>query len=137
MVLSRMVWVCLVIFMNIPALAQMNRYMVIFKDKNGSPFTPSDPIEFLSQKAIDRRIKQDISVTEQDIPVNDTYVQAVKATGAEVYFRTRWMNGVLIQCSPSLVSTIQALPSVDHVELVAPNAKLTGSGRKKSNLKTK
>jgi serine protease AprX len=137
MVLSRTVWGCLIVLMNVPALAQTNRYMVMFKDKNGSAFSTSNPIEFLSQKAIDRRIKQAIAVTEQDIPVNDTYVQAVKGTGAEVYFRTRWMNGVLVQCSPALASTIQSLPSVDRVELVAPNAKLTSQGRKKSSAKAK
>lgn len=110
--------------------AQTNRYMVFFKDKNGSGYSISNPHAFLTNKAIDRRNKQGIPVTELDLPVNEAYVDGVRATGASTFFRTRWMNGVLVQCNVSLVNTIKALPYVDHVEFVAPNERLN-AGRKK------
>jgi len=118
-----------------PAIAQ-NRYVVFFKDKDASPYSVSSPSAFLSQRAINRRIQQGISVTEMDIPVNDSYVTLVENTGAEVYFQTRWLNGVLIQCDPSLVNTIRDLSCVDHVEFVAPGTKLQ-SGRKRSSARRK
>jgi hypothetical protein len=114
------------------ATAQVNRYMVFFKDKAGTSYSTNAPKAFLSQRAIDRRIQQDIAVSEQDFPVNATYIQSVAATGASVFFSTRWMNGVLVQCDVSLLATVQALSFVDHVELVAPNARRT-NGRKKNN----
>jgi hypothetical protein len=49
--------------------AQVNRYMVFFKDKTGTPFTISNPNAFLSSRSIQRRNNQNISVTEQDLPV--------------------------------------------------------------------
>ena len=119
------------------ATAQENRYMVFFKDKALSPYSTAQPLDFLSQRAVDRRIGQGIAVTEQDIPVNENYVQGLKDAGANVFFRTRWMNGVLVQCDANLITSFEDLPFVDHVEFVAPNKKLLSSGRTKSQLKTK
>jgi serine protease AprX len=124
-------------FVTIVASGQVNRYMIFFKDKAGSSFDVARPGDFLSQKAITRRINQGISVTEMDLPVNENYVQAVRQTGVDVYFRSRWFNGLLIQCEQSSVDGIQELPFVDRVELVAPNAKLVPQGRKKFELKRK
>lgn len=120
----------LIVFLTIgSAAAQTNRYMVFFKDKNESPFSISNPIEFLSQKAIDRRTQSSVTITEMDLPVNTSYVNGVRATGADPFFTTRWMNGVLVQCDAELVSSIEDLPYVDHVEMVAPEQRLMSGGR--------
>ena len=47
------------------------------------------------------------------------------------------MNGVLVQCDPSLVTSIEALPFVDRVEFVAPLASLQNGGRRSFNLRRK
>lgn len=119
------------------ARGQVNRYMVFFKDKAGSPFEISRPADFLSERSITRRIQQGIQVSEADIPVNEDYVQGVRGTGASVFFRSKWFNGLLVQCDQSLVPTIEGLAFVDHVEFVAPRPKLISSGKKKFNLKRK
>lgn len=123
--------------LTLESFAQQNRYMVFFKDKDGSPYDVLQPVEFLSQKAIDRRIMQDVAVTPQDLPVNESYINEVKGTGADVFFKTRWMNGVLVQCDPSLISSIEALESVDHVEFVAPGYRLIPSGRRSTTFRNK
>ena len=91
------------------AVAQENRYMVFFKDKTGIPQTLSKPIEFLSEKAIQRRLEQNIEITELDLPVRKDYVQGVRDTGADTFFTTRWLNAVLVQCEESLLPAIEAL----------------------------
>lgn len=113
--------------------AQVNRYMVFFKDKTGTAYETSKPLLYLSQRAIDRRLMHNIAITEQDFPVNKAYVDGVAATGAETYFTSRWMNGVLVQCNASLKADIAQLSYVDHVELVAPSARLQKQGRKMKN----
>src|SRR5687768_13856595 len=117
--------------------AQINRYMVFFKDKSGTSFTLQNPAAYLSEKAIVRRINQGLLVNAQDIPVNANYIDGVRNAGVEVYFKSRWLNGVLVQCDQSLVATLQALSYVDRVEFVAPNKKLINSGRRKINMKKK
>jgi serine protease AprX len=124
-------------FISSVSLAQVNRYMVFFKDKNGTPYTTNTPDAFLSEKAIERRVRQAISITEQDLPVNPSYAAGVSQTGAKVYFSTRWMNGVLVQCEASLISAVLALPFVSHVEFVAPQQRLTNGGRKKGLFRRK
>jgi serine protease AprX len=119
----------LIIFASSAVLGQKNRYMVFFTDKNNSPYSISEPSAFLSEKAIARRNAQGIDITLEDVPVNAAYVDGVKNTGAEVYYPTRWMNGLLVQCESSVVPAITVLPYVESVELVAPNAPLLPNGR--------
>lgn len=109
----------------ISATAQ-NRYVVFFSDKTGSPFTISQPGQFLSPRAIARRIQADVVISEEDLPVSPSYVQQVKGAGAQVHYASRWLNAVLIQATPAVAAAIDALPFVPRVELVAPGAKLSG-----------
>lgn len=96
------------------------RYWVKFSDKNGSPFSVSTPEQFLSQRAIQRRLNQNIAVIENDIPVNQTYIDAVAATGVQVLNRSKWHNSVTILSSDSTqVDAINALPFVVSVNAVA------------------
>jgi len=115
---------------------QDNRYMVFFKDKAGTSYSVSDPSEFLSVRAIERRNRQGLVVIMQDIPVNQSYIQGVSATGAEVMHTTRWMNGVLVSCDEVALTSIQSLPYVERLELVAPGGKPASSGRRRINTRT-
>lgn len=137
MVWSKAVYIASFMLISITTWAQTNRYVVIFKDKVASPYSISNPEAYLSQRAVSRREKQGIAITEQDLPVNTSYIQAIKDAGANVFFKTRWLNGVLIQCDASIISTLTALSFVERVEYVAPNAKLMTNGRKKSNPKAR
>ncbi len=115
--------------LTISATAQTDRYFVSFKDKNNSAFSISAPLQFLSQKSIDRRKKQNITITIDDLPVNSGYVTQVKATGAKIFFTSKWWNGLLIQTDKATLQVINALPFVLKTELIAPGSKLIG-GRK-------
>ncbi len=113
------------------ATAQVNRYFVYFKDKQGTPYSVSEPSQFLSERSIARRQNQVISITEEDLPVNPAYVAQVKATGANTFFTSRWWNGVLIETDASNIANIQSLPIVKSISYVAPGKKLS-SGRQSS-----
>jgi serine protease AprX len=123
-----LVWVLLSV--SFSAWSQENRYMVFFKDKSGIPQSLSQPIEFLSERAIQRRLDQNIAITEKDLPVNRDYVGSVKDAGASTFYTTRWMNGVLVSCTPSTIATIETLPFVEKVEYVAPPVKTNSGGRR-------
>mgnify|MGYP001610226615 FL=1 len=47
-----------------------DHYCIYFTDKKGTPYSIDKPEEFLSKKAIERREKFNIAITEQDLPVN-------------------------------------------------------------------
>lgn len=89
------------------------RYLVLFKDKANSPYSIEKPEEFLSKKSVQRRIKNQISVNEQDLPVNPSYLNELTALGAKVLYPLKWLNGALVQMAPS--SKIKIL-SNSHVK---------------------
>ena len=105
----------------------VNRYIIFFKDKANTAFSISQPQQFLSIKAIDRRSKQHIAITEEDFPVNTSYVAQVKATGAKTFFTSRWMNCLLVETDAARIEQIKLLPSVIDTEFAAPNKKLSSA----------
>jgi serine protease AprX len=132
MVRNRALLVLLLLTVASVTWAQKDRYMVFFKDKAGTPFSITEPEAFLSQAAIQRRVKHDVEITSQDLPVSPQYISQVRMAGADVFFTTRWLNGVLIQTENAVIPEIELLPFVDRVELVAPQARLMNRGRTKT-----
>jgi serine protease AprX len=112
-------------FMFLPTLqllAQVNSYFVYFSDKEGSPFSVDAPENYLTQQALDRRNNQGIAITEADLPVSPTYVEALNSTGSvNVRYTSRWFNGALIQATPVDAEAIKLLPYVNSIEYIAPN----------------
>jgi subtilisin family serine protease len=91
-----------------------DKFYVQFTDKNNSPFSIQQPQLYLSQKSIDRRAKQSISINESDLPVNPNYLAKIKQLGATVLYPLKWMNGAVIQTSSS-----QILDSVLNLSFVS------------------
>ncbi|WP_339699632.1 S8 family serine peptidase [uncultured Roseivirga sp.] len=101
-------------------LSAQNRYMVFFTDKSNSSYSVNAPSAFLSQRAIERRQKQNIPILENDLPVNQSYIDALNNLGIEAIHRSKWFNGVLVEMQPASINLVQALTFVERVEYVAP-----------------
>lgn len=109
------------------------KYLVTFKDKSNSPYSVSKPLEFLSQRSVNRRTKQKIAVTTRDLPVNPAYLTAIKQTGAKVWFTSRWMNAALIQTTEANLANILKLSFVKGLEINGTvDDPSTRSGRQKT-----
>ena len=97
------------------------RYRISFTDKKNSPYSIDRPQEFLSQRAIDRRTKFNISITEQDIPVNPQYLSVVSDFGAVLCNSSKWFNSAVFFIETELsMREIEKLSFVDKIEFVAP-----------------
>ena len=96
------------------------KYLVLFNDKNNSPYSVNTPLDFLSQKAIDRRFKQGITIKPTDFPPNPAYISSIQQTGATVIYKSRWMNAVLVEANETQKNTILGLPSVKGIEFNRP-----------------
>ncbi len=92
--------------------AAPGKYWIQFTDKSNSPFDIARPSEFLSEKALERRTKMNIAIIENDLPVNDNYVQQISGMGAKVLNRSKWFNTITIEADSALIPQIEALPFV-------------------------
>ena len=95
--------------------AQSNsKWVIMFKDKNNTPFKLNKPIEYLSRRAIQRRVRDSIKLDSTDLPVNATYIAQVVAQGPVTYLsQSKWLNQILINCSDAATLTkISNLPFV-------------------------
>lgn len=93
-------------------------YRIYLKDKANSPYSIDNPSAYLSQRAIDKRARFNIPITEQDLPVNPQYKQQILGLDAEMQLLSvsKWMNTVTLYCPDStVVPQIEALPFVDSV----------------------
>ncbi|MFC2113784.1 S8 family serine peptidase [Bacteroidota bacterium] len=78
-------------------------FLISFTDKNNSPYSVSKPLEYLSQRAIDRRERMNISLTEQDFPVNPEYLDSLQSKGARILFTSKWLNTATVEVDTELV----------------------------------
>ncbi|MEK6476887.1 S8 family serine peptidase [Catalinimonas sp. 4WD22] len=105
------------------AFAQESQYVVFFTDKDTLAYDLDRPEDFLSPRAIERRNRQDIAVTYSDFPVREDYLTQLKEMGAEVYYKTRWFNGALIEVTPEELETITSQSFIIAAELVKPRGR--------------
>lgn len=99
------------------------KYRLDLADKNNNPYSIENPEEFLSQRSIQRRIRQNITVTESDLPVNPHYIDSLRSLGLRIINRSKWFNSVLIETGDSiLLDSICKITFIDSVTLVKPSA---------------
>lgn len=101
-------------------IAQENYYFVGFKDKNNNGYSVNQPDEFLSQKAIDRRLKQGIAIQEQDLPIANSYKNSIINDGVEVFETSKWFNGVIIKGTTQQAEQLKNFTFVSSITYLAP-----------------
>ncbi len=94
-----------------------NVYFIQFKDRAGSTYSTERPLVFLSAKAVERRKKCGIAITENDKPINAIYIQQVALYTDSIIHRLKWFNGVTATVSSNAqVNALKALPFVKDVQ---------------------
>lgn len=92
-----------------------NYYWIEFKDKGEQIENKHIPQNIISQKSIDRRQKYGIPITQNDYPVNKTYLEELEKRGAKIFGTSKWLNGALV--------TIDTLDRIKKLPFVKPPSK--------------
>jgi len=119
----------LAFFISEQAFSQLNIYNVSFVDKSGTAYNLSNPEEFLSQRAVERKARFNIPITEQDLPVSREYLQAIGEYDVSILHTSRWFNSALVVATDSIASLMESETYVSKVELVANNTDIPMNGR--------
>ncbi len=101
--------------------AQFTRYLVKFKNKANNNFTLSNPGQFLSQRALDRRQRYGIALDSADLPVTQSYLDQLAAVpNVTILNSSKWLNQVSIQTTDAnAIVSINAMPFVESVSGIA------------------
>jgi len=77
--------------------AQYSRYIILLKDKAGTPYSISNPSQFLTPRSINRRARYNIPVEQSDLPITPAYLDSIRLTSNVTILNvSKWLNQVCI-----------------------------------------
>ena len=95
------------------------KYRISLKDKAATEYSLKRPEKFLSEKAIERRKKQNLPIDSTDLPVCRKYIDEIRKQGVKIVVTGKWDNFVTVSCNDTtLIDRIAALPFVLSTEKV-------------------
>jgi hypothetical protein len=104
-----------VLFISYSSFSQEDAW-VYFKDKPNSQYYFSNPLQMLSQRALNRRSIQNISLDLLDIPIHQAYIDQITATpGITVKAKSKWLNCLHIRGTQVNIQALSLISFVDHV----------------------
>jgi len=105
------------------------KYWIKFTDKNNSPYSLTNPSQYLSQDAIDRRTQFGIGIAENDLPVNTQYIDSVlTVSGVTLFHKSKWFNAITVSTSDT--NAINTISGWGFVAQVRVCKKMTGQTEK-------
>jgi serine protease AprX len=90
-------------------------YRLSLADKQNNPYAVNQPSQYLSARALAKRARFSIPITEQDLPVTPQYLSAIKAidSSVRVLCTSKWMNTATVYCpDTAMLRQILNLPFV-------------------------
>lgn len=104
---------------------------VYFTNKPNSQFYFDNPLEMLSQRALDRRTIQNIAIDSKDVPIHQPYIDQIIATnGIEDKAKSKWLNALHVRGSIVDIQNLVSLSFVDHLQFADRN--LNGANKIKT-----
>ena len=96
-----------------------DRYAVFFKFKPQKEYSLGSPSKFLTEKAIQRRVREKFSLDSLDLPVTAAYIQGLGAFSQELLYVSKWLNAAIVVTDVEGKKKMEGLPYVQKVEWVA------------------
>lgn len=94
-----------------------NCHRLYLIDKKDSPYRIDKPEQFLSPRALEKRARFNIAITEEDLPINPTYIQQILSIDStiRIFSQSKWTNTLVIYCPQGAVpDTVLNLKFVNY-----------------------
>ncbi|WP_264565094.1 S8 family serine peptidase [Flavobacterium sp. N3904] len=109
---------------------------VYFNVKNNAQMYYDNPLGMLSQRALDRRTKQNIPLDSKDIPIDLSFISKIKAvSGITVMAKSKWLNALHIRGTQAQINSLKSFSFVEKVDFA--NKALNSTGKKVLSAKMK
>jgi serine protease AprX len=98
------------------AYSQEEDAWVYLNDKPDAATQMSSPLNFLTQRALDRRANQGIALNVNDVPVYQPYIdQIAAADGITIMAKSKWLNCLHVRGNVNDINALNLLPFVNHI----------------------
>ena len=110
--------VCILFSINTNA---QSRYIIKLKDKGTNPFSIANPSQYLSARALQRRIRYNILIDSLDLPVTPRYIDSIRLAGTVTILNSsKWLNQVTIRTTDAVaIAKINSFPFVISATAIA------------------
>ncbi|MFD1615087.1 S8 family serine peptidase [Gelatiniphilus marinus] len=111
---------------------------VYLADKQDVANRIDNPTLILSQKAIDRKAKHNVKIDSRDVPVNESYITALKnTTGITVMAKSKWLNAVHVRGNQSDIQALTNLSFISSIDFANKSLNTTKIAKEKTAFKIK
>lgn len=95
--------------------AQEDAWIYLNDKPNAANFL-ANPLSMLSQRALERRVAQNIPLDDKDVPIHQAYIDQISiASGISIMAKSKWLNALHVRGS---VENIQALENFSFVNTI-------------------
>ena len=109
---------------------------VYFNDKPDAAYYIANPLQMLTQRSLDRRAAQGISLANSDVPIAQTYIDQVTAsTGITVMAKSKWLNALHVRGNQVNIESLTNLSFVSQIQFADSNLNSRHSSGKSNELK--
>lgn len=103
---------------------------VYFTDKPNAAYYLSNPLEMLSQRALDRRVQQNIPLDNLDVPVHQPYIAQIAGNvGVTILAKSKWLNAVHVRGTQTDIDALETLSFVATIHFANTALNGTTAGR--------
>jgi hypothetical protein len=107
---------------------------VYFADKPSAAFFLANPLQMLSQRALDRRTAQSIAVDTLDVPIHQSYITQIAGnTGITVLAKSKWLNAVHVRGTQANIEALDTISFVSQIHFANTSLNDNTSGRMQQN----
>lgn len=100
---------------------------VYFNVKNNAQAYFDAPLSMLSQRALDRRAKQNIALDLKDIPIDKSFINQIESVpGIIIMAQSKWLNALHIIGTQTAINSLKSLVFVDKIDFADKALNLTG-----------
>jgi len=101
---------------NIFAFGQVQDAWIYFNDKPSAQYYIENPLQILSQRALERRLNQNIPIDITDVPIHQPYVDTIVGLGTiQVLAKSKWMNAIHVRATQGNIFDLLDLEFVASV----------------------
>lgn len=119
-------------FSLVNVFAQSEDAWIYFKDKPSMETYFSSPIKMLTQRALDRKMRHNISIDFKDIPVENSYISEInKIVGITIKAKSKWLNALHIQGTQIDINDLLNLSFIDRIEFADKSLNVLGKSTSK------